>query len=143
MEFHELIYVSAATREMSLSDLTELLDQSREKNSRLHITGLLVYHRREFMQLLEGQKEDIFSLYETICGDDRNQQNRLMWDGPVAQRSFEDWSMAFLIPGELSLEGKPAYSSFLQHGLSQQVLGSSKTVGKTFLMTLRDDFLRK
>ena len=143
MELHELVYVSAATREMSASDLTELLDQSREKNSRLHITGLLVYHRREFMQLLEGQKEDIFSLYETICGDDRNQQNRLMWDGPVAQRSFEDWSMAFLIPSELSLEGKPAYSTFLQHGFSQQALGSPKTVGKTFLMTLRDDFLRK
>ena len=143
MELYELVYVSAATREMSPSDLTDILDQSREKNDRLHITGLLVYHQSEFMQLLEGSKAEIFSLYETICKDERNQQNRLMWDGPIAQKSFEDWSMAFLAPSELSLEGKPAYSSFLQRGLSAQALATPRTIGKRFLVSLRDDFLRK
>jgi hypothetical protein len=94
------------------------------------------------MQLLEGSKEDIFSLYDTICRDERNQQNQLLWHGPITQRSFADWSMAFLTPSELSLKGKPAYSTFLQNGLSQQVLDSPKTMGKTFLVNLRDDFLR-
>ena len=143
MELYELIYVSEATREMSQMDLTSLLDQSREKNAKLNVTGMLVYHKQEFMQLLEGSKEDVLSLYETICRDDRNQKNHLMWDGPIEQRAFEDWAMAFLSPGKLSLEGKPAYSNFLQHGLSQQALSSPKTMGKSFLMILRDDFLRK
>lgn len=141
MDLHELVYVSVATREMSPLDLIALLDQSRDKNGRLRITGLLVYHQREFMQLIEGNKADIFSLYDTICRDDRNQQNHLLWDGPIAQRSFADWSMAFLAPGDLSLEGKPAYSDFLQRGLSAQVLSTPKTTGKKFLLTLRDDFL--
>ena len=143
MELHELIYVSLATREMSISDLTNLLDQSRHKNTRLNITGLLVYCKREFMQLLEGNKDDIFSLYDTICKDGRNTQNHLMWTGPIQQRSFADWSMAFLLPGELSLEGKPAYSSFLQHGLNAQAMSTPKTMGKSFLISLREDFLRK
>lgn len=143
MELHELVYVSLATREMSIPDLTELLDQSRQKNARLGITGLLVYHKLEFMQLLEGKKDDIFSLYDTIYKDARNRQNHLMWDGPIQQRSFADWSMAFLLPGELSLEGKPAYSSFLQRGLGAQAMSTPITTGKSFLISLRDDFLGK
>jgi len=140
---HELIYVSAATREMSPEDLVSLLDQSREKNARLNITGLLVYHKKEFMQLLEGDKAEIFTLYETICRDDRNHHNHLMWDGPIKQRSFSDWAMAFIAPADLSLTGKPAYSDFLQTGLSQQASGTPYTTGKSFLISLRDDFLRE
>ena len=71
---HELVYVSEATRDMSIADLTSLLDLSREKNTRLSITGLLVYYDQKFMQLLEGERTDIFSLYETIYMDERNKQ---------------------------------------------------------------------
>jgi len=128
---------------MSIADLTNLLDQSRTKNKRLNITGLLVYHKREFMQLLEGNKDDIFSLYDTICKDGRNMQNHLIWEGSIQQRSFADWSMAFLLPGDLSLEGKPAYSSFLEHGLNAQAMSTPETTGKSFLVFLRDDFLSR
>jgi len=143
MSSHELIYVSLATREMSPEDLIELLQQSREKNARLNVTGLLVYHRREFMQLLEGSKADIFSLYDTICRDDRNQQNRLLWDGPMTQRAFADWSMAFIAPDKLDLERMPAYSTFLETGFIAQVSGAPKSLAKSFLISLRDDFLRR
>lgn len=39
---HELIHVSLANRKMSPEELLSLLLQSREKNARLDITGLLV-----------------------------------------------------------------------------------------------------
>lgn len=143
MELHELIYISLATQEMSIADLTDLLDQSRQKNSKFNITGLLIYHKKEFMQLLEGKKDDIFSLYDTICKDERNTQNHLLWNGPIQQRSFADWSMAFLLPAELSLAEKPAYSSFFQHGLNAQAMSTPKTIGKSFLISLREDFLRQ
>lgn len=51
--------------------------------------------------------------------------------------------MAFITPADLPLTGKPAYSDFLQAGLSQQAFGTPHTAGKTFLLTLRDDFLRE
>lgn len=140
---HELVYVSEATREMSIADLTSLLEQSREKNARLGITGILVYHDKKFMQLLEGNRTDIFSLYETIYLDERNRQNHLLWDAPIANRSFADWSMAFITPSNLSLEGKPAYSSFLQSGLAQHVPGTQATAAKRLLHSFRDDFLKK
>lgn len=38
---------------MHSADLTSLLEQVRAKNARLNVTGLLVFHGREFMQVLE------------------------------------------------------------------------------------------
>ena len=60
MAVFQLIYVSLATRPMTPGDLVELLTQSRDKNARLGITGLLVYHNREFMQLLEGERAPLW-----------------------------------------------------------------------------------
>ena len=141
-QLHELIYVSLAAREMPLADLTDLLTECLERNRRFNITGLLVYHNREFMQLLEGRKEDVLALYDVIVRDERHQQVHLMWDGAIEQRSFADWRMAFLMPGELSLDSNPAYSRFLQDGLSHYSAGMTETVGRQFLLSLRDDFLK-
>ncbi len=143
MALHELIYTSLATREMSPSDLTGILDQAREKNARRNITGLLVYYRQTFMQSLEGDKAEIFSLFDTISQDTRATKSYLMWDAPIEQRSFPSWSMAFLAPGDLSLEENPAYSNFLATGFGQEVPGSRNTLGKQFLMSLRNDFLNR
>lgn len=141
-QLYELIYVSLATREMSLPDLAALLTECRDNNRRYNITGLLVYHNREFMQLLEGRKEDVLNLYDLIVRDERHQQVHLMWEGAIAQRSFADWRMAFLMPGEMSLDDDPAYSRFLQEGLGGQSDGAAETVGKQFLLSLRNDFLK-
>lgn len=143
MLLYELIYVSVATRKLSPIELTELLNQSQQKNLRMNVTGLLVYHNSEFMQLLEGSKTDINAIYDTICKDERNHHNLLLWSYQISERSFPDWSMAFLTPENLSLVGKPAYSDFLNSGLIPQTPSSSLAVGKRFLLALRDDFLKR
>lgn len=144
MELHELVYVSLAEWAMSTADLTALLEQAREKNTRLNITGLLVYHRGEFTQMLEGAKTDIFNLYATICEDVRHRAPYVLSHGSIGQRSFSHWSMAFLAPSDQSLEENPAYSSYLDTGLIEQVLSSAKTIGRRmFLISLRDQFLRQ
>jgi hypothetical protein len=140
MALHELIYVSLSIREMLTADLIDLLHQSRTKNERLNITGLLVYHRREFMQLLEGDKADVLALYDTICRDSRHDHLNKLWDGPLEERNFPRWSMAFCAPAELALREKPGYSDFLKREL---VATRTHSTGKKFLLMLRDDFLRK
>jgi hypothetical protein len=138
---HELLYTSLAVREMDANDLTALLTQSREKNARLNITGLLIYGKREFLQLLEGNKKDIFDLYNTIVKDKRHQQVNLLWDGEIDDLSFEDWSMAFLNINDINLEKLAGYSSFLQQGLASLDLTGNKSIGRRLLIDLRDEFL--
>lgn len=138
---HELVYTSCATREMNKKDLTELLEVSRDKNARLNITGLLVYHNREFIQLLEGAKKDIFDLYDTICEDERNTQNQLLWDGEIKQRSFTDWAMAFVDTRDIDTSELEAYSPFLKEGITSLNLTGSKSMGRRMLLAMRDKFL--
>ena len=46
-----LVYVSSALREFSKSELVELLEKSRKKNTRLGLTGMLLYKEGNFIQL--------------------------------------------------------------------------------------------
>jgi hypothetical protein len=139
MPLHELIYISDAAFEMQDSDLQELLEQSRRKNARLEITGILVYHRRKFMQLLEGDKAEVLALFDTICADSRHRNVINVWDHPIPERNFAEWSMAFAALDTLVLRDKPGYSEFLERGLPASNDGS---VGKRLLLRLRDDVLR-
>ena len=138
---HELIYTSRACNKMSPKDLEALLIQSREKNLKINITGLLVYGNQEFVQLLEGSKDDIFDLYHTILNDERHTNVVLRWNGIVEQRSFKDWSMAFLNINELDYENMEAYSHYLQDGISSLNLTGSESLGKKLLLWMRNDFL--
>jgi Sensors of blue-light using FAD len=139
MPLHELIYISDAAFEMQDPDLQELLEHSRRKNARLQVTGILVYHERRFMQLLEGETSEVLALFDSICTDRRHRNVLNVWDHPIAERNFAEWSMAFAAPDRLALRDKPGYSEFLEHGLPASSDGS---VGKRLLLRLRDDVLR-
>ena len=138
MALYEIIYTSLATRDLAPEELAQLLDKARAFNASQGITGMLIYHRREFMQLLEGEQEAVQSLYDRIADDSRHQQLRKIWDGPIHERGFSDWGMAFVAPDALNLRDRPGYQDLLAQGL-RYVPGDS--TGKKLLLTLRDDFL--
>ena len=98
----------------------------------------MIYHRREFMQLLEGEQASVHALYDRIDSDPRHQQLRKIWDGPIRERGFSDWGMAFVAPDELDLRGKPGYQHLLDQGLRQ---APGDSTGKKLLLALRDEFL--
>ena len=138
MALFEIIYVSLASRDLPAEELVQLLDKARAHNASQGITGMMVYHRREFMQLLEGEQAAVQALYDRIAGDPRHQQLRRIWDGPIRERGFSDWGMAFVAPDELDLRDKPGYQDLLNQGLR---LAPGDSTGKKLLLTLRDDFL--
>lgn len=138
MALHEIIYTSLASRDLSHEELAQLLDKARAHNASQGITGMMIYHRREFMQLLEGEPSAVEALYDRIASDPRHQQLRKIWDGPIRERGFADWGMAFVAPDELALRGRPGYQDLLDHGLRH---APGDSTGKKLLLTLRDDFL--
>jgi hypothetical protein len=63
---YQLVYTSAETRRMRPQDLADLLDEAREENERLNVTGLLLYRSGAFIQVLEGDRLVVKDLYDTI-----------------------------------------------------------------------------
>jgi hypothetical protein len=92
---HHLIYTSHAIRPFSDHELLELLKQSRTFNKSKGITGMLLYLQGKFIQVLEGQKNDILELYDRIKADPRHHRVSLIVKGTSPGRIFKGWSMGF------------------------------------------------
>ena len=90
-----LIYVSHATEGLKSSDLQDILDKSRQANSYIGITGLLLYKNNRFMQLIEGQEDVVRALYQKISQDPRHRDLIVLQEDTEPERQFLGWSMAF------------------------------------------------
>lgn len=141
MALYELLYTSAATRPLSNEELVELLNGAREKNSRLGVTGMLVYHDREFMQILEGDKQTVLDLYDVIGADLRHSSPRVFYSGEIANRSFADWTMAFASLNDVEPELLDGFSEFLEKGFTSEAIQDELSTAQRLLQTLRDRFL--
>ncbi len=92
-----LIYSSRSINSWDDPDLLNLLRVSSLNNRSRGITGLLLYVKDRFVQLLEGEKEKVLALYQTIGEDTRHAHVNTLLSGVhnEGQRLFPDWSMAF------------------------------------------------
>ncbi|MZH40936.1 MAG: BLUF domain-containing protein [Nitrospinae bacterium] len=136
---HELFYCSMATREMQDADILDILNVSREKNTRLEVTGLLVYQKRtkEFMQILEGEKQVIFDLLDTIKADDRHQSLYLVYDGEVQERNFKNWTMAFADLDSVDKSKLEGVSEFLEKGFTHELLREKPSYATVLIDTFK------
>lgn len=92
---HYIVYLSSATQLFSDDDLTSILNISRINNSKLNVTGILLYCDGNILQVLEGEKNIIRELFAKIEKDLRHKNIIKMVEGENAERSFPDWSMGF------------------------------------------------
>ncbi len=90
-----MLYVSYATREFSQNELELLWKKSADKNANLNISGMLLYLNQRFIQVLEGEKEQVMSLYNRILEDKRHKDVMIVIEGYASKRNFENWSMGF------------------------------------------------
>jgi hypothetical protein len=96
MALYHLIYQSKATRAFSDDDLTQLLSKARDFNTQYKVTGLLLYGYGSFLQILEGDDDIVKALYYLRIAADPNHQNlRVLREGFVEKRLFDQWAMAF------------------------------------------------
>ncbi|WP_442855254.1 BLUF domain-containing protein [Bosea sp. PAMC 26642] len=71
-----------------------ILDSSRVNNLRDDITGVLVFDRLYFIQILEGQRHLIWSAFQRIQLDGRHGEIQLVELVACGPRQFTNWSMA-------------------------------------------------
>ena len=90
-----LVYLSAAMPMLSQGDLDQILSISRDNNKAAGVTGLLLYGRGSFIQVLEGEAADVDSCYERICRDPRHSALLAVLREPIKTRSFGNWSMGY------------------------------------------------
>ena len=94
-KFTQLVYYSISNIKITAEIIYDIRKLSVRNNSKRKITGCLLYHDNIFLQLIEGEKEDINNLYESIEKDKRHSAVTLVMEENVKERIFSGWSMAF------------------------------------------------
>jgi len=92
----QILYTSEARVSFSPGELTELLAAARRRNERVGVTGMLLFCRGHFLQMLEGDARDVIATFERIEKDGRHAHVTTLYRGhsPVG-RAFAEWSMGF------------------------------------------------
>lgn len=93
MELIRLLYTSAGTRGFTADELEELARTSAERNKGRGISGVLVYSGGRFMQVLEGEADVVKALFARIERDDRHGEVFVIYEEPIEERLFGEWSM--------------------------------------------------
>ncbi len=92
---YHLVYTSHATNPFTEMSLLQLLDQSRVFNKQHDISGILLYLQGKFIQVLEGDKQEVNDLYARIEKDRRHKKVTRVIEGNAPDRIFKGWSMGF------------------------------------------------
>lgn len=88
-----LMYASRAATGVGEAEVATLLRQSRAHNPAQGITGVLCHSDGVFVQLLEGGREVVNALYNTIAADPRHRDVTLLSYEEIGERRFAGWSM--------------------------------------------------
>jgi hypothetical protein len=136
-----LVYLSAATCPFSPLDLNELLARSRENNTVLGVTGMLLFKDGNFLQVLEGRKETVFALYEKIGRDPRHRNLTALSQGPITKPDFPDWSMGFHNLGSAAFSRPQGFTPFLETTLTMADFAADPGRAKKMLLLFKDEKL--
>jgi len=97
---YRLVYHSlnriVGTDEQVQAEINGILAASRTNNSKVGVTGALMFNSGYFAQVLEGAQGAIEATFERIQRDERHGAVTLLEFSPVEGRGFSNWSMAFI-----------------------------------------------
>jgi len=95
LPLYEVLYVSTLSVDQPLSAIATIAGQARIHNRAQGITGLLVFDGSRFCQQLEGPEDAVRALMQRIRDDPRHIYVEVLHDAPLAQRRFQNFSLAF------------------------------------------------
>ena len=92
---HSILYKSKADSTFNNQDIEQMLQEAKKFNKNNEITGMILFYKSYFIQLIEGKKEVVEALYSRIKKDERHHDVETILSQPTNLTLWSDWSMAF------------------------------------------------
>lgn len=138
-----LTYASTANHEWSSDELLELLKQSRTNNGAKNITGILLYSKGTFFQVLEGEETSVENLYKEIEKDPRHKNCTTIEKLNITERAFPYWSMGFEKIDLKELRKMEGLNNFFEHDFTPAGFASNKNIVGPLLTHLRSKLVKQ
>ena len=138
--FYELLYSSTCVSpHMNTSDLERILKGARKNNLANNITGMLLYYKGEFVQLIEGSRESVKYIFKNfILKDKKHTGINVIFEGYIISRSFKDWSMGFSGDDEPQEKAYLSTARLLMNMMSEDAKKNPKTLGVAGMIAAYD-----
>ena len=115
---HAIVYVSSATRYIDEEVIEHLLKACRVNNKTHGVTGVLLHHDSNFIQYIEGNKQELELVYNHIKSSRLHRNIFELLNEPIPVRRFSDWNMGYTAaPENLMLELELAKWTSIKHDL--------------------------
>ena len=92
----QLIYISRAVGPQTTTVTSQILETARAFNKSHNLTGVLCQGKGLYVQVLEGERSVVNSLYRRIAADSRHVDAEIVLFGEIKNRQFKEWSMALV-----------------------------------------------
>lgn len=100
MTVYSLVYSSASTTGRTgddfAKDIETILVKSRQNNSACGVTGALLTTEGRFVQVLEGERDNVIATFDRISRDSRHGEIEILSSQYSDRPRFKEWSMAFV-----------------------------------------------
>lgn len=127
----ELLYCSVSVpSQLTDIDLDHILASARRRNLAENITGMLLYYRGEFVQILEGEKTSVENIYQKFIGSDlRHTALNKVHQNTIQHRSFSEWSMGFVGAPEIESRMPSSGMGILMNMLTDEAKSKPLSMG--------------
>ena len=140
----EFLYNSASvSSQLNNMDLDHILASARRRNVAEEITGMLLYYRGEFVQILEGEKKSVENIYDKYIGPDlRHTALNKVHQNTISHRSFSEWSMGFIGAQEIESRMPSSVIGILMNLLTDEAKTKPLSMGLNAFVSIYNQ-LRK
>lgn len=129
------VYRSRARSDITDADIDAILASSRRHNEDAAITGILLFGKGYFVQVIEGNGPAVDRTYRRILSDPRHGDAVLLYDGSGEPRRFGGWPMGFArMEPYAHVE---SIGRFLQHDHESDPYGFGPDVTLALLLDIR------
>ena len=90
-----LAWSSVPSPTFSAAHLNEIIAPSRRNNERNHLSGMLLFTGSHFLEILEGDEQDLSNLWSRLELDSRHCELIRIGDDLCGTRWFPKWTMAY------------------------------------------------
>ena len=134
----ELLYCSVSTSPvLAKTELFRILESARRRNLEVGITGMLLYYRGEFVQILEGRQKAIENIYLNFIGlDARHTALNKVCQNTILIRSFSEWTMGFVGEHEIQSRMPFTLAGILMNMMSEDAKTKPLSIGTSAFISI-------
>ena len=136
-----LLYASRSEGAVTHDIIESILQSSRQHNPAMGITGVLCHGGDVYMQVLEGGRDAVNALYNTIVRDARHHDIALLHYQEASERKFAGWTMGQVNLAKvnpsllLKYSDRPVLDPFATSGrasmaLLEELIATAQIVGR-------------